>query len=389
MTLSPSKPVAVERKLAYGMVAVGWLMVAAVASSYFIKVAADRVEELGAESLARSVELDRALVSILDAETRQRGFLITGRDEQLQPYEGARVRAASAFTNLRFVYAEDSATLHDIELLAQTAQRKLTQLQAAIDARKAGASERARALVAAEDDRETMERVLGTLADLKQREAATHDHLARVVDGRRTVLLYVEVLVLALMLGGGVVAYRSLAAQVRARQALSDRLAQQALQDALTLLPNRRHFSDELARSIARAARKDEQRALLFIDLDGFKRINDELGHHVGDQLLQAVAQRFAGVVRRSDFVARLGGDEFAVLLEAYTAEGAQLLAQRLIQAVQEPLLPAHPEHRISASIGIAVYPQDANEPTGLLSRADAAMYLAKHAGKGTVRTCA
>jgi diguanylate cyclase (GGDEF)-like protein len=387
MTLSSFKHLAVERKLGVGMVAVGLLMMAAVASSYFIKVSADRVEELGAASLARSVELDHALVSILDAETRQRGFLITGREEQLQPYEGARVRAASAFTNLRFVYADDAATLRDIEQLAETAQRKLAQLQAAIDARKSGAAERARELVEAGDDRDTMERILGALTELKQREAATHDALARLVDDRRTVLLWVEVMVLVLMLGGGIVAYRSLAAQARARQALSDRLEQQALHDPLTALPNRRHFSDELARSIARAARRNEQRAILFIDLDGFKRINDELGHHMGDLLLQAVAERFAGTVRRSDFVARLGGDEFAVLLEAYTPEGARLLAERLIASIEEALLPAHPGHRISASIGIAVYPQDANEPTGLLSRADAAMYAAKHAGKGTVRT--
>jgi diguanylate cyclase (GGDEF)-like protein len=284
------------------------------------------------------------------------------------------------------VYAGDPAALRELELLSQSTQRRLAQLEAAVSARRASDAASAVALVRANDERDTMGRIRSALTALKQRENGRHDELARLAEERRTVLLMVEVLVLLLMLMAGAAAYHSLRGQVRERNALAEQLEQQALHDPLTALPNRRHFSDELARSMARAARRHEQRAVLFIDLDDFKDVNDRLGHPMGDELLRQVARRFAGIVRRSEFVARIGGDEFAVLLEGYSAEGARLLAERLIEAIEVPLLPGHPEQRISASIGIAVYPQDAIDPDGLLSKADAAMYDAKHAGKGAVR---
>jgi len=105
-----------------------------------------------------------------------------------------------------------------------------------------------------------------------------------------------------------------------------------------------------------------------------------------GDELLRQVGRLLAQMVRKGDFVARLGGDEFAVLLEGPSADGARMLAERLIHAVSQPLLPEHPAHRIGASVGIALYPEDATEPQALLSRADNAMYGAKRAGKGQVR---
>jgi diguanylate cyclase (GGDEF)-like protein len=125
--------------------------------------------------------------------------------------------------------------------------------------------------------------------------------------------------------------------------------------------------------------------AILFIDLDGFKRINDELGHASGDLLLRQVAQRLADSLRKSDLVARLGGDEFAVLADATSVDPLLQLAERLIEIVSAPLLDTHPDHRISASIGLAVFPSDAADGNALLSEADAAMYRAKRTGKGRV----
>jgi diguanylate cyclase len=379
----------VETRIARGMLAVGALLGAAVLASYFIKVSADKVEELGSASLSRAAELDRALISMLDAEARQRGYVITGLDDYLQPYEGARIRASKALTNLRYVYANNAETLHDIEQLASLAEKNLARLEAGVEARRTQGEDAARRLLLEDAGRGYIEQIQGALARLKLQEGDTYAALAQLSDQRRTALIYAEVLVLLLIVGVGVVAYRSLVSEARQRQLLSEQLERQALHDPLTALPNRRHFADELERSISRAARKGDTRAVLFIDLDGFKRINDELGHQAGDELLVQVATTFERVVRKGDFVARLGSDEFAVLVEDPGQDGAVVLARRLIASIEVPLLAHHPQHRISASVGIAMHPSDGSDAAGLLSKADAAMYRAKHDGKGTVRSAA
>jgi diguanylate cyclase (GGDEF)-like protein len=153
-----------------------------------------------------------------------------------------------------------------------------------------------------------------------------------------------------------------------------------ALHDHLTGLPNRRLFQDRLASALERARRAEAQAALLVIDLDQFKQVNDTLGHHVGDLVLQQVAALFSSRVRRSDTVARTGGDEFTVILEEPTSRvEAMLVGRSLMQLLNEPLpLGEHRVH-IGASVGIAVYPEDAREMESLCIAADLRMYDAKH----------
>jgi diguanylate cyclase (GGDEF)-like protein len=142
-----------------------------------------------------------------------------------------------------------------------------------------------------------------------------------------------------------------------------------------------------LEKTLEQAARKRRRAAFLFIDLDGFKRFNDELGHETGDRVLEVVAQRFAGVVRNADMLARFGGDEFVVVVaEASSAEHLLSLVDRLQKALVEAPLPEHPELRIGASIGIAMYPEHGMVPGTLIRAADAAMYDAKRAGRGQCR---
>jgi diguanylate cyclase (GGDEF)-like protein len=220
---------------------------------------------------------------------------------------------------------------------------------------------------------------------LKQRDQDTQIATNRLVGRQHSQLLSGAVGVLLLALLCGALAHASLRSEVRQRQDLSRRLEHEATHDALTSLPNRRSFMHELERSVARARRSGGMLAILFIDLDGFKQINDALGHPTGDVLLRQVAHRFEQSLRKSDLVARIGGDEFAVLADATSFDALVQLADRLIAIVSAPLLDAHPEHRISASIGLAVFPTDAADGTALLSEADAAMYRAKRAGKGRV----
>jgi diguanylate cyclase (GGDEF)-like protein len=153
-----------------------------------------------------------------------------------------------------------------------------------------------------------------------------------------------------------------------------------ALHDHLTGLPNRRLYQDRLFNALERARRSASQTALLVIDLDRFKQVNDTLGHHVGDLVLQQVATRFASRVRRSDTVARTGGDEFSVILEEPTSRAeAELVGQSLVQMLNEPLELGRHTVRIGASVGIAVFPEDAREMEALCIAADLRMYDVKH----------
>ncbi len=162
-------------------------------------------------------------------------------------------------------------------------------------------------------------------------------------------------------------------------------LADIANNDALTQLPNRRWLQGFLPAAIRRAARGNVQLALLFIDLDNFKTVNDTLGHEAGDELLQQAAQRIRHAVRASDHVARLGGDEFTVVLEHFdTDDDVAHVAQAIVAALATPFtLAAGGGNLISASIGISVYPRDGDDAELLLKHADVAMYAAKAAGKG------
>ncbi len=155
-----------------------------------------------------------------------------------------------------------------------------------------------------------------------------------------------------------------------------------ATHDSLTALPNRLALMDNLLRTLAYAARTRTQLALLFLDLDRFKNINDSLGHGIGDELLRIVSQRLVRLLRKSDMVARLGGDEFIIMLRGIKRElDAARVAQKITEAMMSPFLLDGQEYRITASIGIAIYPDDGTTIDVLMRNADTAMYHAKGLG--------
>ncbi len=157
--------------------------------------------------------------------------------------------------------------------------------------------------------------------------------------------------------------------------------------DALTQLPNRMLFQDRLKQAAAHAGRRQERLALMFIDLDHFKDINDSLGHNIGDLLLQAVAERLTRNVREGDTVSRQGGDEFIILLpDIENTDDARLVAEKLLAAVRQPYQLDNQEVNISFSMGISLYPDDSHDLKELRRQADAAMYLAKQEGRNAYR---
>jgi diguanylate cyclase (GGDEF)-like protein len=153
--------------------------------------------------------------------------------------------------------------------------------------------------------------------------------------------------------------------------------------DALTNLPNRQLFLDRLSQALSHADRYDQKVALMFIDLDGFKLVNDSMGHDMGDLLLQAVARRLGDCLRKSDTVARIGGDEFTCILQDIEQAGnVNIVAKKVIRALTGPFdLKGH-EIRISGSIGVSLFPDDTEDIEEMIKKADTAMYRAKDRGK-------
>jgi diguanylate cyclase (GGDEF)-like protein/PAS domain S-box-containing protein len=183
---------------------------------------------------------------------------------------------------------------------------------------------------------------------------------------------------------GKIIGFRSVSRDITERRQFEQKLAEMATHDALTGLPNRVLLSDRLMIGSALARRSGHRLAVIMLDLDRFKAVNDAMGHSVGDELLKAVGQRLSGIMRKSDTISRIGGDEFVLVLPQISQiDDVTKFAQRILGAFQEPFV--FGSHRLQAttSIGIAIYPEDSTNIENLLKNADSAMYLAKEQGRG------
>lgn len=181
---------------------------------------------------------------------------------------------------------------------------------------------------------------------------------------------------------GQVENYIGFLSDITIRKQTDERLQHLAMHDTLTGLPNRILFIDRLQNAIWRAEQTGNKVAVLFLDLDGFKSINDTLGHHVGDEFLRVIAKRLQAAIKSTDSAARMGGDEFAVLLQnIHSHEEAVRATQRLLRSISQPIWLQNHELYTTASVGISIYPEHSTEES-LLASADQAMYLAKSKGK-------
>lgn len=186
---------------------------------------------------------------------------------------------------------------------------------------------------------------------------------------------------------GQVVNYVGVFSDISRRKAAEEQMQFLAYHDGLTGLPNRGLFLDRLRHAVAHAHRDNTMIAVLFIDLDNFKPVNDTLGHHVGDQLLQAVAQRLTAQAREADTVARLGGDEFTIILESITdANDVSQIVQKIMEAASVPLRIDGHDILVHLSIGISLYPVDSEHAEELIRHADTAMYVVKKNGRSHFR---
>jgi len=170
------------------------------------------------------------------------------------------------------------------------------------------------------------------------------------------------------------------------RKTQEEKLTQMAFYDNLTDLPNRLMLKNHLKKVLSRAKRKDHDFAIMFLDLDGFKDVNDSLGHDVGDALLKDVSIRLTASVREEDFVSRIGGDEFIIVFEETSIEELEGITSQIIQNIGNPYYLSNKRACVTPSIGISIFPDHGDEIDSLVDHADKAMYAAKNTGKNTYR---
>jgi diguanylate cyclase (GGDEF)-like protein len=278
----------------------------------------------------------------------------------------------------------DPADGQQIELVAGTYATFTSSLRAVVAAGRRGDQRRATAKAAeASLSAASLRKQLNAAIEVERFELDTSvDRTTRDYQRLRAATLAVlgVDLVLLLLCAALLLGYQ------RRIERQAEASSHRAMHDDLTSLPNRSLFDDRLEQAVHDAARAAEPVGLLMVDLNGFKNINDTLGHHHGDVLLQVVARRLAGAVRASDTVARLGGDEFAALLTRLTSvRQATTLAGRILDALREPADLEGETVTIDASIGIAICPDHGIEARQLLRHADAAMYVAKRGRLGVV----
>ncbi len=365
-----------------GFVIAALLLTASLSSAAFVHIRANQLDRERDRSVDRLALWRKTLVETLNAETGQRGYVITGKAAYLAPYRQARAQVETADSRLLEAYAGDPSEAATIQELIGVQQEKFEELGRVIRVRDTEGKAAAEAIVMDDSGSNLMAIIRDTITDATRDEMLRSQNFVAEAEEMRSHVLLAQGG--ALFFAGvlGVFGFRAIRRREQDRHRRTHELIVEARYDAVTDLPNRRQFDEELQRCVSRATRTHETPAVFFIDLDGFKRINDELGHDRGDQLLKAVAQVLAETVRQGDFVARLSGDEFAVIMDLATRDTARQLAARLINCVSQELLPGYPAHRVSCSIGIAIFGIDSWEAEELVRLADTAMYASKKSGK-------
>lgn len=318
-----------------------------------------------------------------DAETGQRGYLLTGREPYLEPYNNAVRVVQKSLIRLEARSQELGIGADSVAMLRQLTGDKVAELHHTINLRRNDGFDAALNVVLDDSGKSAMDQIRIIVAEVQinaQNEIRRMEARSEASRERSILFALAFALVVTAML---IVAGRVIIAGLRKRESLNQQLSEQASRDPLTNLPNRRFFLDMAQYALAQAKRNNVGVAIMFVDLDGFKTVNDTFGHEGGDKLLIDVAERFKATARETDLLARLSGDEFAILIhEVNATEELATLATRLIACLMPVNFAALQERHVGASIGIAVGPHDAIDAVQLLAKADQAMYGAKRAGK-------
>jgi diguanylate cyclase (GGDEF)-like protein len=372
----------------FGVLAIAVCGIAALATGLQVAVWVRQVGEMSMAQEAANdqiVELRNVMDAILDLETGQRGYLLAGQEAYLEPYNNGRKNLEPALAALTDLFTHGPATRDAINEIVDLVRAKEKVAAHAVELRQAGGLDLALASIKTGEGKRLMDEFRQKADQLLAQLRQERSHLAKQIHSKFRQVAILGAAVILLILLVVTVAVRWLSLSVRHLDELQKAREQEAMHDALTALPNRRFLGDWLNMALAAARRAGRAVVLLYFDLDGFKAVNDRLGHQAGDRVLQATAARLRDAVRSSDFVARLGGDEFvAVLLDAPAEPELSGLLARVSEDLAKAPIPELRDGDVSASIGLARYPGDGDSADALLSAADRAMYLVKERRRST-----
>lgn len=369
----------IERESLFGLLAVGatiavaaWLVLSAIAVMGTISKGLQYNEQL-------LTAIQTLQAHLVDVETGERGYIITGDERYLEPYHTALQELDAHRQKLAEVVDGTPLKIVLLPELSGHIERKLEISRSNVAARSQGFEAARKHLIEAGGKREmdAVRHLLDAQAKMAESE------VSRLWIRRHQALsdLLRNLTLAALLLSGALLyIHFRLRREMRQRREIEKRIAHLASHDTLTGLPNRRLLMEHLELALSRARRNGREIGLLFLDLNGFKLINDQHGHEAGDEVLKAAATRLSLLMRDSDLVARLGGDEFVMFLDDVTdREGICRVVGKINEALCQPIVLKNGiEVAVTTSIGVAVYPGDGETGEALLSHADAAMYESK-----------
>lgn len=356
--------------------------------AFFVQGAIDvqsSIDDLRDNDLAR-IQIRSVLIDLVDAETGQRGFLLTGDEHYLAPYQRGRAHIQEMLRSQQRAGYMREQLGSDGEEIMRLADEKLEELARTITLRRENNPAAALEIVKGgygkavmDQNRLLIERNLNRLRN--ERDI--------VMDNLHTRFWHSAVFLVGLLLTISALAtdtWRRLTKAVRANSRLAKQLAQEATHDALTGLPNRRFFDKWADHLVKKGGREYQPFTLMLIDLDGFKNVNDTLGHAAGDDVLVQAAARLQASLRGNELLARLGGDEFGVLIESSLSHiELTSLGNRLIGSLVPSLHESLPDKAVGASIGVAQSPANGSDIESLKAAADAALYESKSNGRGRI----
>ena len=324
----------------------------------------------------------KLLATLADAETGQLGYLLTGDPVYRSPYDRAIARSRTQLEEFRLNQPADrSEKLREADKIVGN---KLAEMDETIRVFDSQGPQAALAIVKTDYAKSAMDKLKITLEQFIGQDsdlyARVHADIAEKSNSTSMVWFMFNSTIIVGMLAGMAGLWRA----SRKISELAATLEHEARHDGLTGLPNRAALLETLCYLIALAERENRRMALVFLDLNGFKAINDDFGHKVGDIALIEVGKALKRALRQSDFISRLGGDEFVVVVPSI--DQACDVCNRIMMAITSISSPAFPDRQLDASIGVSVYPDDASQADKLISVADARMFKNKRAGTSPIR---
>jgi len=343
------------------------------------------LRELRDNDLVR-IDTRNILVDLLDAEMGQRGFLLTGDPKLLEQYQRGRNHVGERIRRSREDGTMDEHLKGDAAQIMLLADSGLEELARTVALKRQGHDAAALDVVKGGYGNSQMSKARQLIQTNLEQLRLARDRLLEDLNRRIQRSAVLLVLILGTVAGLALHAWRSLSTSARLNNELAAHLAQEASHDALTGLPNRRFFHSWARQLVGKSQRDQSCFTLLLIDLDGFKKVNDTLGHATGDEVLKAATARFRTTLRAGELLARLGGDEFALLVEGNVSRIDLIaLAERLIASLRTRLHADLADDAVGASIGVACFPQNGSDIDLLVEAADEALYQSKESGRGMV----